>query len=94
MENLTKFVISHNQLTVMPDCVQTSSGPSSFPHLRYFDLSGNQITAVPKVDPLLRDLEYLNISRNRIGDLPDEFLVTMPSLHVLNAAMNEICELL
>lgn len=92
MSNLTKFILSHNQLTVMPDCVHSITCQSSFPHLRYLDLSSNQIASVPKVDTHLRDLEYLNLSRNRLEDIPDEFLICMPSLRVLNASMNEICK--
>lgn len=92
MANLTRFVLSHNQLTVMPDCIHTITCQPSFPHLRYLDLSGNQITSVPKTDTHLRDLEYLNLSKNRIEDLPDEFWVSMPSLRVMNASMNEICK--
>ena len=93
MTNLTKFTLSHNQLTAMPACVNTATNQPSFPHLKYLDLSGNQITAVPREDTRLRDLEYLNLSRNKIEDLPDEFLISMPSLRVLNASMNELSEL-
>lgn len=76
----------------MPGCEHAITGQSSFPHLKYFDLRGNQIAAVPKMDTHLRDLQVLNISRNKIEELPDEFLISMPSLRVLNASMNEICK--
>lgn len=90
MFNLLRFNLSHNQLTCMPECVHSTSGQASFPHLRHFDLQGNQITALPNSDTHLHDLEVLNISRNKIQELPDEFLIGMPSLRILDASLNEI----
>jgi Leucine-rich repeat (LRR) protein len=92
MPNLTRFNLSNNQLTSMPECVFTISGQSSFPHLKYFNLRGNQIATVPR-DAYFCDLEVLNLSQNKITELPDKFLVSMPSLRILDASMNEICEL-
>ena len=90
MPNLTRFNISHNQLTAMPGCTSGSTRQASFPHLRHFDLCSNQIVTVPKSDSHFCDLEVLNVSRNRIKELPDQFLVSMPSLRILDASLNEI----
>ena len=92
MPNLTRFNLSHNQLTAMPGCVFQLTGQSSFPHLKHFNLQGNQIATVPKRDAHFCDLEVLNLSKNKISDLSDEFLVSMPALRVLDASTNEICE--
>lgn len=92
MPNLTKFNLSNNQLMSMPECVFKLNGQSSFPHLKFFNLRGNQIVTVPKRDVHFCDLEVLNLSRNKITELPDEFLVSMPSLRILDASMNEICK--
>ena len=75
----------------MPDCVHSITGQASFPHLKYLDLRGNQIVTIPNLDTRLRDLEILNISKNKIQELPDEFLISMPSLRILDASRNEIC---
>ena len=92
MTNLIRFNLSYNQLSVMPECVHGEYRVPSFPHLRYFDLRNNQIVAIPNLHARLDDLEILNISKNRIQALPDEFLASMPSLKVLDASMNEICK--
>lgn len=92
MVNLTRFNLSNNQLTVVPECMSNINGQCSFPHLKYFNLRGNQIMEVPKKDARFCDLEVLNLSQNKITELPDEFLVSMPSLRILDASMNEICK--
>lgn len=91
MINLAKFNLSHNQLTSMPECVFKLNGQSAFPHLKYFNLRGNQIVTVPK-DAHFCDLEILNISQNKIKELPDEFFISMPSLRILDASTNDICK--
>ena len=92
MSNLLRFNLSDNLLKAMPMCVHALTGQASFPHLKYFDLRGNQICTIPNLNTRLRDLEILNISRNKIQELPDEFLISMPSLRLLDASMNELCE--
>ncbi len=76
----------------MPECVHKDTGEPSFPHLRYFDLRSNHISTIPNLYTKLHDLEVLNISKNHIELLPDEFLASMPSLRILDASMNDICK--
>ena len=92
MSNLLRFNLSDNLLRCMPTCVHAITGQASFPHLKYFDLRGNQICSIPNLNTRLRDLEILNISKNKIQELPDEFLISMPSLRLLDASMNELCK--
>ena len=50
----------------------------------------NQIASIPKKDTKLRDLEELIISKNKIKEVPDEFLASLPSLKTLDASRNEL----
>ena len=53
----------------------------------------NQIASIPKVDSKLRSLEDLIISKNRISEIPDMFLASLPSLKMLDASRNELSKL-
>lgn len=52
----------------------------------------NWIEYIEDQDTQLRDLEELNISKNQIKTLPENFLCGLCSLKTLNASMNEICK--
>lgn len=93
MKSLVRLNLSHNQLQGMPHCVNMDNGEPSFPHLRHLDLSSNQISVIPNFYTRLNDLEVFQVAKNKIQALPDEFLANMPSLKILDASMNEICEL-
>ena len=54
------------------------------------NLQSNHILSVPNHNTRLKDLEELNISKNRIRDLPDQFLTSVTSLKSLNASRNEL----
>lgn len=60
------------------------------PHLRYLDLRSNQIQSVPDHGSGLKDLEELNVSRNQIKNLPENFFTGLHSLKTLDASRNEL----
>jgi len=86
LPNLSKLNLSSNLLEEFPPAI---SG-DVFPHLRKLILKSNQIASIPKKDTKLRDLEELIISKNKIKEVPDEFLASLPSLKTLDASRNEL----
>ena len=55
-------------------------------------LYSNRIEHIEDQDTQLRELDELNISKNQIKALPENFLCGLCSLKTLDASMNEICE--
>ena len=45
------------------------------------------------MDTKLRNLEDLVVSKNKIGEIPDEFLASLPSIKILDASRNELSKL-
>ncbi|KAK3872026.1 hypothetical protein Pcinc_022868 [Petrolisthes cinctipes] len=62
------------------------------PHLRYLDLSHNQLNNLPTSFHLLLHLRTLHLSYNRFHTVP-ECLMRLPKLHTLSLANNALTEL-
>ena len=86
LPNLTRLNLSRNQLDSFPP----SLCGDSLPRLTVLDLRSNVMTTVPRNNTGLRELEVLNISKNQIKELPDQFLASLPSIKTLDASWNEL----
>lgn len=62
------------------------------PHLKFLNLSHNQITTLPHSFSLLLHLRVLDLSYNRFKVVP-EAVTGLEKLHTLNLANNNITEL-
>lgn len=90
LPNLSRLNLSSNQLEVFPPTLSKDERKALLPHLKYLDLRSNQIQSVPNQNTGLKDLEELNISKNQIKDLPEQFLASLLSLKTLDASRNEL----
>ncbi|CAL1262954.1 unnamed protein product [Larinioides sclopetarius] len=63
----------------------------SLKNLRIIDLSDNMITYIPRTafpEPALH-LEEINLERNSLASLPEDFFSDMPNLRIVNLELNE-----
>lgn len=93
LPNLVRLNLSSNQLETFPPTLGRDERTPLLPHLKYLDLRSNQIQGVPDHNVCLKDLEELNISKNQIKDLPEQFLASFLSLKTLDASRNELGKL-
>ena len=73
-----------------PPTLSRDERKALLPHLLHLDLRSNQIQSVPDHGTGLKDLEELNISKNQIKKLPENFLASLLSLKTLDASRNEL----
>ena len=82
-QNLEEFILSHNQLNVVPTKLLNSTS------LRSLDLAHNGLTSLPPLSGL-KNLYVLRLSGNSLTTLSNVTFANMSSLHVLNLADNQL----
>lgn len=85
---LEHLSLANNSLKEFPEWLA-----EFFPGITKLSLSGNEIEKLPSESLKMRGLKILDLSRNKIDQIPDSFLIECKYLEYLNASYNELSAL-
>ena len=88
---LKVILLSHNQLTIVPEKTFASM---HLTNLKTLHMSYNQLTSLPeKTFACLNNLEELSLDCNQLSSLPENIFVPLPKLYKLDLSKNKFASL-